>query len=381
MSQAHDRIPALDGLRGIAVLVVIISRFQAYPLNADGWLEKLWVGLVSLGYLGVDLFFVLSGFLITGILLKHRTSEHRFSAFYMRRALRILPLYYGLCALVLIALPLIGRGPEDSGQPVFNLLFLQNFKGLVDASEHLFLGPTWSLAIEEQFYLVWPFVIWMLGSRRAFYAIVGILAASVLSRAGMYLSGVNVEHIYLWTFSRLDGITLGSILAIARSEPEHYRGLLQFFRRQTPVTLTLGLSIAAVSILTATHHHIAFEPGMMLAGFLLMCMALTGLVLKAIENERFAKAISGAPLRSCGRYSYAMYLIHTPVIITLNEVSSMRPLNIVVGLIVTYILGALSWWLFESRILSLGRFFTYDRPPSNPPTTTGKQLSPAGTAG
>lgn len=377
MGQAHDRIPALDGLRGFAVLIVIISRFQPFPLAADGWLEHLWVGMVSLGYAGVDLFFVLSGFLITSILLKHRNSEHRFSAFYIRRALRILPLYYGLCAIVLLAMPVIGRGPEDGGQAIFNLLFLQNFKGLLDIPEHMFLGVTWSLAIEEQFYLVWPFLIWFLGPRRSFHVIVGVLAATVLCRTALYLNGVHVEKIYLWTVTRLDGITLGSILALALAEPERYRRLLAFFRRQTPWSIALVLAIAVVSAITATEHHIAFEPGMMLAGFLLVALAFTGLVLRALENERFARLFSFAPLRSCGRYSYAMYLIHTPVIITLGEVVHWRPLTIVLSLAVTYGLGALSWWLVESRILSLGRAFNYDAPPAKP----AGQLTPAGTAG
>jgi len=362
MEQGQERIPALDGLRGFAVLIVVISRFQPYPLAPEGWIERLWVGVVSLGYAGVDLFFVLSGFLITSILLRHRGSEHRFSAFYARRALRILPLYYGLCALVLFAMPLIGRGPPNGGGAIYNLLFLQNFKGLFPIPEHMFLNVTWSLAIEEQFYLVWPFLIWFFGASRAFYAIIAVLAATVACRAGLYLQGFPVEKIYLWTFTRLDGISLGSILAIAWAQPERYARLLGFFRRQIVVSAPLLAGIVVLSALAPRSTFLAFEPGMMLVGFLLVALIFTSMVLKALEQPKFAAAFSSSPLRSCGRYSYAMYLIHTPVIITLGEVIHSRPLNIVVALIVTYLLGALSWRLFEKRILSLGRFFPYDRP-------------------
>jgi peptidoglycan/LPS O-acetylase OafA/YrhL len=361
MSNPQDRIPALDGLRGLAVIVVILSRYQIYPLAPDGWFERLWVGLVSLGYAGVDLFFVLSGFLITSILIRHRDSERRFSSFYARRALRILPLYYALCFIVMVVMPAIGRGPEG-GEPIYNILFLQNFKGLLDSPQHAFLGPTWSLAIEEQFYLIWPFLIWMLGPARAFYVIVAAVAATVLCRAGLYLNGFPVEKIYLWSITRLDGIGLGSILAIAWAERDRYARVLQFLRRQLTASATALMAIVVISALMPHASFLAFEPGMMLVGFLLVALVCTGMVLAALENPSFAAKFSAAPLRSCGRYSYAMYLIHTPVLITLGEVVRSRPLNIALSLIATYVLAALSWHLFESRILSLGRFFAYDRP-------------------
>jgi peptidoglycan/LPS O-acetylase OafA/YrhL len=361
MSNPHDRIPALDGLRGLAVIVVILSRYQIYPLAPDSWFERLWVGLVSLGYAGVDLFFVLSGFLITSILIRHRNSERRFSSFYARRALRILPLYYALCFIVMVVMPAIGRGPEG-GEPIFNILFLQNFKGLFHSPEHAFLGPTWSLAIEEQFYLVWPLLIWFLGPARAFYAIAAAVAATVLCRAGLYLSGFPVEKIYLWTITRLDGIGLGSILAIAWAEQDRYAQVLQFLRRQLAPSAMALMAIVVISALLPRASFLAFEPGMMLAGFLLVALVCTGMVLAALEKPSFAARFSVAPLRSCGRYSYAMYLIHTPVIITLGEVVRFRPLNIGIALVTTYVLAALSWSLFESRILALGRFFPYDAP-------------------
>ncbi len=170
-------LPALDGLRGIAVMMVMVHHLfltKVYPVP-----ERVEM-LVHSGWMGVDLFFVLSGFLITGILLDAKHGPHRFINFYMRRVLRIFPLYYGVLAFFLIFLPLLsvmlGGGPSFLRSMVAELdpirvhqwrlwLYLQNFGGSWKLFNHF-----WSLAVEEHFYLFWPAVIFFTSERGALRA-------------------------------------------------------------------------------------------------------------------------------------------------------------------------------------------------------------------
>jgi len=180
----------LDGLRGVAILLVLFLHFiigQGVP--APSVLVDWWfIGIVRAGWMGVDLFFVLSGFLITGILLDTKGSRHYFRQFYTRRVLRIFPLYYGSLVLFLILLPTLF--PDDQvlhdlhADAVWFWTYLYNVKvaaaGFTPSSA---LGHFWSLAVEEQFYLIWPIVVLCLGRRHllgAFWAgVVGALLCRI----------------------------------------------------------------------------------------------------------------------------------------------------------------------------------------------------------
>src|SRR4051812_10334891 len=155
----ETRIRELDGLRAIAVLMVVSWHYIGIPDGQDYWLWKTF----HVGRFGVDLFFVLSGYLISNILLKHRESGSYFSSFYGRRALRIWPIYYLMCAASLGGW-LLGLSPtlfDTSGVPGWTYLFgLQNFGIAVARNNGVYwLGGTWSLAIEEQFYLLFPLIV------------------------------------------------------------------------------------------------------------------------------------------------------------------------------------------------------------------------------
>ena len=152
-SKAPERIPELDGLRGLAVLMVMAYHAFAYEMVREQWggLARALVWVTNLGWLGVDLFFVLSGFLITGVLLRTRQDARYLSNFYWRRALRILPLYF-------FVLLVIGLFYAHAGQFVLlSALFLVNWASLFGVP--LIYGPLWSLAVEEHFYLFWPWVV------------------------------------------------------------------------------------------------------------------------------------------------------------------------------------------------------------------------------
>jgi peptidoglycan/LPS O-acetylase OafA/YrhL len=158
-----QRITNLDGIRGIAVLWVMLHHFQLYGegFPPTTFLDRQVERLTISGWIGVDLFFVLSGFLITGILLDSKSNTGYFRKFYMRRFLRIFPLYYGFLFAFMFVLPLIDpEGAEFQLQfkeQIWYWTYLINWKlATIYVSEYIGISHFWSLAIEEQFYLVWP---------------------------------------------------------------------------------------------------------------------------------------------------------------------------------------------------------------------------------
>src|SRR5579875_1282001 len=206
----REYYPALDVLRGIAILLVI-----AYH-NFD------FLPFFKFGYLGVDLFFVLSGFLITDILLKTRNEKNWLQNFYARRIFRIFPLYYLSLFIVLYIIPHITHvniGYYQQHQ-VWLWLYLQNWLYITNVSNHThLLHHFWSLAIEEQFYLFWPLIFLFVKNRKIILMIaLLLLAAVVLSRLFIYL---HDKHNFLftitYTFTRIDGILIGSSIALIHS--------------------------------------------------------------------------------------------------------------------------------------------------------------------
>jgi peptidoglycan/LPS O-acetylase OafA/YrhL len=169
--QSGQRIPALDGIRGLAIALVMFHHFTLYGgMRPDFVLDKVYRHVALVGWVGVDLFFVLSGFLITGILHDSRSDRHYFRNFYMRRTLRIFPLYYGVLAATFLVLPLVldvsGSCRELLRDQAWYWTYLINVQIGLDYWPSCFvLGHFWSLAVEEQFYLVWPLLLYLLGRR------------------------------------------------------------------------------------------------------------------------------------------------------------------------------------------------------------------------
>src|ERR1035438_3416002 len=201
---AAGYVPQLDGLRGIAILAVLL-----YHLG--GRFPALHVEFATIyGFAGVDLFFVISGFLITGILLDSVGSEHYFRNFYVRRMLRIWPLYFALLAFVFILLPMVvpalrGRIFAQCHPWQSYLVFAQNF-----FVRDFGIGPvgvTWSLAIEEQFYLVWPLLLFLLPRKVLPAFLIGIVLLSPVVRAVAQLHGASPTTLYTRTIFRLDAIS------------------------------------------------------------------------------------------------------------------------------------------------------------------------------
>ncbi len=242
-------IPALDGLRGIAIILVLLHHFTYYRPTAG--VDALIGNVVFFGWTGVDLFFVLSGFLITGILLDTRDSERYFTTFYARRILRIFPLYYLVLFLAFVVLPkfpavhpvLVGQDDLPPQWPYW--LYLTNVLIADRGWVHGWVDVAWSLAIEEHFYLVWPLVIWLCPPRLVAVLCAVIILAEPAARVFARAAMVESLPIYVLTWFRLDGLAMGALLALAQR-----RGLLPSLDRWAPAVVIAGVAgIIAVTIL------------------------------------------------------------------------------------------------------------------------------------
>jgi len=357
-------LPALNGLRGVAVIGVV-----AYHLQI-GWARG--------GYLGVDLFFVLSGFLITTLLLEEwvRSDRINLAAFWGRRARRLLPALFLMVAA--LALYLVcnaafgGPGanglidlPGMRGDAIATLLYVNNWH-LIFAHQSYFaqfstpspLQHTWSLAIEEQFYLVWPLVLLVLlrygrrGWRRVGLTVTVILGVgSSVLMAVLFHPGVDPSRVYYGTDTRLFDLMAGATLAFLAAA----RGQPNARARQTlhwvgPVA-ALVLAVFWVRAGTSGGQPTNF----MFEGGFLLCAALAGLVVadaRLVEPGWFARGLAWRPLHFVGTISYGIYLWHWPVIVYLNGTRtglSTWPLNLL-RIAVTLLVSVASYYLVERPI-------------------------------
>jgi len=326
---------ALDGLRGVAVVVVLLFH----------------TGRLRGGYLGVDLFFVLSGYLITGLLLSEwaHTGGLRLRAFWARRARRLLPALF-VMLLGVAAYAMFAATPTELGAIRANALatlgYVANWHAIAAGHSYwsLFNAPspldhTWSLAIEEQFYLVWPLVVLGLGAhvanrdrlpRRVFAVALGGAAVLGAAAAGLALAGANSNRIYLGTDTRAPAVLLGAALAAAAAAGWRVRSAVG--RVIVEVVGFVGLAWLAWAFT-----HLDLQDPLLLRGGLLLCGVATVAVIAAVTPSRrgpMGAALSVAPLCWLGLISYGLYLWHWPVFVWLTPART----------------GLTGWWLNGLRI-------------------------------
>ncbi|WP_420130594.1 acyltransferase family protein [Longimicrobium sp.] len=367
-------IPALDGLRGCAVLGVLLLHFTSAMGAPAGAPARLVKQAFSLGWTGVDLFFVLSGFLITGILADARNTPHRYRTFYMRRALRILPLYYGFVVLLFAVPPLVGARAYTTtfADQLPYWLYLQNFRPLPNAALD-FAGHLWSLAIEEQFYLVWPLVIFTLSRTNALRVCAACLVGALAYRVTAVLAGADLHAVYFQTPARLDGLALGGAIALMlRGAGGRAR-----LRRIAPA----ALAASAAALAGAALHPSGFDPGgayMVAVGYSALAFFFGAVLVLALDGRSapLPRLLSGSVLRFFGRYSYGLYVLHVPLI-GLGRLAGASPdrfagtrwefpglLGYTALMTAASILAALACWnAYEKHFLKLKARFTY-RPPA-----------------
>jgi peptidoglycan/LPS O-acetylase OafA/YrhL len=298
--------PALDGVRGIAVLLVMLHNLTILE-HRESIFEKVWVFATDAGWIGVQLFFVLSGFLITGILLDERGKPRFFRDFYLRRIVRIFPLYY----LVLVArFAILPRFLPDTAVP-FDVaigfwLYVSNWTELVTLGVNGF-GHFWSLAVEEQFYLAWPLAVARLGARGLAWACVALIAISGIARFVIVARGVDPHWLYLSTATRADALAFGALVAIAIRDVRA-RALVVRYHRQ------VGAAAAAVlvAIMAYAHGLSRFQTFVETVGYsILAILFAVGIARIALDDTRTRpRWATNIVLRTAGKYSYAAYVFH-----------------------------------------------------------------------
>jgi len=339
----QKKIPQLDGVRGIAILVVIMH-------NESGRFSSLHLERIfRSGWMGVDLFFVLSGLLITRILINTKTTPNYFRNFYVRRCLRIWPLYYALLFFMFVVVPfarpseaslVFGRSSPWWAYP----LFLQNFLVPNSAGATGPLGVTWSLAVEEQFYLFWPLVVRYCNVSKLRRISLAVVCASPVLRLCLSLGHVNI---YSNPFCRLDGLMAGAFIAatLDRSHdvPARSRLAVGGVLIALPLALwtdRLGALWVAISFIT---------------------LAAASFVYLALFSRKrwFRIALSNRFLVHTGTVSYGLYLLHKIPFDAAQgiHVSGFSLLTFTVCASGGYAAAVLSWELLEKPLLRLKRHF------------------------
>jgi peptidoglycan/LPS O-acetylase OafA/YrhL len=305
-SRTHQ--PQLDGLRGLAVLLVLAHNLSIIE-TSDTLLQKLWTFFVGAGWIGVQLFFVLSGYLITGILLDERGRPRQLRDFYVRRALRIFPLYYAFLAVRLLLLPRFFPAmhvPAASAAGFW--LYASNWTDLL-LGPVANLGHLWSLAVEEQFYLVWPWLTLL--PRRTFgRACLVILVGSFVARIAFLRAGLPGTWLYVSTITRADALAMGALVALA------LRDATQRARLSRALRPLAAFGLLALLVVVARSHGLSrMNLGVQTYGYsaLALLFALLLADLGLVPGRAYGRVLSNGPLRRVGTYSYGMYVLHIPL--------------------------------------------------------------------
>jgi len=366
-------IPSLDGLRGLAVLGVVASHlFWGNP--AGPWTAAI-ESITVFGAHGVDLFFVLSGFLITGILYDSLQEESYFRKFYARRCLRIFPLYYGVLIVLFLLTPLL-HWDWNHTQWYF-VLYLQNLPSAIRLNHGAgqILDHFWSLAVEEQFYLVWPLLVFFVAARaRLMRLAFALCCAALLLRLVLIAHSVDYNIINRGTLSRADSLLMGALLALLLRGPAHDR-ILRF----APTVLYACVGVYGAGLILY-HYGIpaiwsrqTYNTVFVGFGFSILSLFSAALIAMCLRHGSFtARAFTSPTLRFFGKYSYGLYVLHgiamfwrAPFRRLCESISPSKYLSIGGSGLLIFILGTaaafLSYNLYEKHFLKLKRYFDYGR--------------------
>ncbi len=338
------RIPQLDAVRGIAVLLVLVHNTDIYPQLHLGW-------VADNGWMGVDLFFVLSGFLITGILLDTKESPSYLSNFYIRRCLRIWPLYYSSLIFMFLIVPLVRPteahaifDPRSSPWWAYPL-FLQNYLVPQPTGASGLLGVTWSLAVEEHFYLVWPFVVRFCNPNQLRKIAIVVILASPLLRLFLLQYGVQI---YSNPVCRLDGLMAGALLAVVVRS-----GSFVPSKFVLPAWIALFVSVSLAVFLDAFHARWIVFSFVALGSLSFVYLALFS------HQPQFQAVLRNRFLVYTGVISYGIYLLEKiPIdLVKTTHLGASFSWAYPITIAATYLIAFLSWNLLETPFLRFKHFF------------------------
>lgn len=406
MQTKDAHVPALDGVRGLAIALVFARHLSlvSWFRGSSSGLDRAVAGVAGAGWMGVDLFFVLSGFLITGVLLHDRDRPTPMSAklgrFYWRRTLRIVPLYYAACAIlffVVPALPYFRAQPEIAmlrqSEPWF-WLYGVNILGVVHggAWTPFNTGHFWSLAVEEQFYLVWPLVVLATSRKMLVRIVVGLIVAGPFIRLACiaFLGESGSSAAYGLSLARVDVLGVGALLAlIYRSDPRHWARVEMVTPWCGAAALAAFVAIASVRGADASH-----DPLMQSLGYSAVALGMGSVIASVLRVDGstppLGRLFSARPLRTLGKYSYCLYIVHYPLMVVLDlawahvhmapVLGSQLPAWTAYAAVLassSFAIAWVSWRVLESPMLSLKDRFSRKPPlsavppyvPPQPPQT------------
>jgi peptidoglycan/LPS O-acetylase OafA/YrhL len=364
--ETGHRVPALDGLRGIAILAIFLYHYGR-GVETSSRIVKGLAQVCGFGWSGVDLFFVLSGFLITGILYDTRNDPHYYKNFYARRSLRIFPIYY-LVALIFLVLTPILHIPWRAAHISF--LFYVGYPasvilpGLAEVSPLMRITHLWSLCVEEQFYLIWPSLVAKLPSKKAIYWACGTMVVTAFSLR-LLIWATNTDSAWAYTFllCRIDSLGIGGALAMLVRDPKRLASL-----RWAPSCFIVGaLSVAAIVLVRGTVDHL--DPMLYTVGFTVIAFTYGGLLGSTLANGSLInRFFSLSVLRMFGRYSYGLYLYHFPLTVLFYPTKAYfislthsgawgRIIYLVIVLTANLAIAALSFHYLEAPIMRLKSHF------------------------
>ena len=359
-------VPALDGLRAIAVLMVLLAHFK------EGTSHSIWQVLHQGGF-GVYLFFVLSGFLITRILLSEKNQPAYFRNFYARRTLRIFPLYYGVLALQFwVLLPIFPTPHILADAHYQGWLWGYGYNILTAIKGHFFftsdwmvMGHFWSLAIEEQFYLFWPLLVLALCRETLLKLCVGIVALTPILRVAFYAAGANQYWVTMFTMCQMDSLALGAMLACLESSGR--------LNAVVPMAWRVVLGVGAILVICSFFYPRSPETTLPLI-FYHGAVALFFGAIVALAVCGVFRWLDHRVLREVGQKSYGMYVFHIPLLVLairyIHLPSRLQQwtwpyladmIFFFFMIIITYLVAFISYNAYEKHFLRLKRFFYPDQ--------------------
>jgi peptidoglycan/LPS O-acetylase OafA/YrhL len=367
----RNHYPGLDGLRAIAVCMVFLQHYAANYAFVFGW-----------GWTGVDIFFVLSGFLITGILYDSQSQPHRYRDFYVRRTLRIFPLYYAVWLAVLLAAPLMQW--QWNWRWLLWPAYLGNYARFIDrltagplaqqwfgSPMHLYIGHFWSLCVEEQFYLVWPLVVYQVRKRETLLKIcIGVIIAPPLIR--WWLTTIlspqmlGMELLYRCMPTRIDALLIGGLIALCLRGPQK-----DWLHRRKHLLLIASAAFFVVAYLLAVKvWKLPFDGSATnwvgIYGFTLIDLFAAALILETIHPAgRWNRLLSLKALRNFGTISYGFYVYHDLLHDFYSYVANRFfpahaiSLTITLAFFASWLIAWISYRVLESPLLKLKDRFTH----------------------